>query len=196
MFATLGLAAVTAGAARFIIPHFKGAQQAADVSAGSSTASLGVFDGHESFTTVVEFTAALFGHNLSEEDRTELVDRLKYATSVDSSFSEDYAALERHADRQSAAQGASDFRAASDTQKQAVIDHFMNIDPYGLLPRLLSHVSKQQWQYYRVRWRTIPHLHSVYRHSGVPWRARGYRRWPGIPGQWTDYLSAGPQYPS
>jgi hypothetical protein len=195
MFAFIGFAVVAAGAARFVLPYLKGAQRTGD-GRENAVASLAGVDDHQSLATIVEFTAGLFGHNLSEQDRQELIDRLRYATSIDASFSEDYAELARHADRLSAAQGARSFQRASDTQRQVVIDHFMNIDTHGLFARLLSHVSKSQSQHYRTRWRTIPHLIFVYRHSGVPWRARGYRRWPGIPGVWTEYLSAGPQYPS
>jgi hypothetical protein len=195
LFTLIGFAAVAGGAARFVLPYLKGAQRIGDSRENTAAPVAGVND-HQSLATIVKFTGGLFGHNLSEQDRQELIDRLTYATSIDASFSVDYAELARRADRLSAAQGARSFQLASDAQRQVVINHFMNIDAHGLFARLLSHVSKSQSQHYRTRWRTIPHLIFVYRHSGVPWRARGYRRWPGIPGVWTEYLSAGPQYPS
>jgi hypothetical protein len=42
-----------------------------------------------------------------------------------------------------------------------------------------------------MRSTTVPDIVWLYRYSGAPWRARGYERWPGIPGDWHEYLTAG-----
>jgi hypothetical protein len=46
-----------------------------------------------------------------------------------------------------------------------------------------------------MRGSTIPSLEWLYRHSAAAWRARGYTRWPGIPGDWRETLVAGAPYP-
>ena len=51
----------------------------------------------------------------------------------------------------------------------------------GALSGLKLAVSKSDAALERMRVSTSRHLIRIYRHSGVPWRHRGYATWPGVP---------------
>ncbi|HZO24247.1 MAG TPA: twin-arginine translocation signal domain-containing protein [Steroidobacteraceae bacterium] len=144
---------------------------------------------------VVVFLGALFGRELSEADQRDLSDRLAFAVAAEPRLAEDYEVLAAHLDRFGRKAGATEFLTASDAQRETVIDHVMRIGPPSLVERAWSHLVRSRKLYYQMRFETIPQLQWLYRHSGVPWRARGYTRWQGIPGDWREYTRAGPPYP-
>lgn len=145
--------------------------------------------------TVLAFIGALFGRELSEQDLAELSDRLNYLLSSAAMFNHECAVLVQYLDGLARQRGAATFRSSSAAQKQAMVDKIMQIDPKSILSRVLSRLSGSERDHYRMRWSIVPQLAWVYRNSGAAWRARGYTRWPGIPGDWHDVLAPGPPYP-
>jgi hypothetical protein len=102
--------------------------------------------------------------------------------------------VSRELDRLAHSFGSNSFAATDDARRTAIVLQIMQIDPASLRARLLAHLSPERYQRYRARL-MLPALTWLYRHSGVPWRARGYTRWPGIPGSWREYLKPGNAYP-
>ncbi|HEY3785399.1 MAG TPA: twin-arginine translocation signal domain-containing protein [Steroidobacteraceae bacterium] len=143
----------------------------------------------------VAFLGALFGRELSDADRTELTDRLAFAVRVTPGLSADYEVLARQLDRLARDSGGGQFLKASSAQREAIIDRIMRIEPPSLAERAWAHFVRTRKRYYHMRFETVPQLAWLYRHSGVPWRARGYARWQGIPGDWREYTRAGAPYP-
>jgi hypothetical protein len=145
--------------------------------------------------TVLAFIGALFGKDLSEQDLADLSERLNYLLSSAAMFNHECAVLAQHLDGLALRRGATAFRSSSAAQKQAIVDKIMQIDSKSILSRVLSRLSGSERDYYRMRWSIVPQLAWIYRNSGAAWRARGYTRWPGIPGDWRDVLAPGPPYP-
>jgi hypothetical protein len=146
--------------------------------------------------TLLAFTAALFGHDLTThpEDAADLTDRLANFASVDP-FPRDCAVLEHYLDELAAKRGASSFTACNDSQKDSIVGELMAIDTRSLRARVLSRVSPGMREHYRMRSSTVPLLAWLYRHSAAAWLTRGYSRWPGIAGDWRESLSRGVPYP-
>lgn len=144
---------------------------------------------------VVAFLGTLFGRELSAVDRTELSDRVAFATAATPGLGTDYDFLARHLDRFGEEAGAAGFLAASPAQREAVVERIMSIGPPSVFERVWAHLVHSRKRYYHMRFETVPQLAWLYRHSGVPWRARGYARWPGIPGEWREYTRTGAPYP-
>ncbi len=154
-----------------------------------------VADTKKVLNTTVAFMGTLFGRQLTADDQTELLDRLVYATQRDPSRREYYDLLWQYLNRRARSAGFANFEAADSAGRTAIVDRIMRSDVSPLLSRLLAVVSADRHQLRRIRLAVIPQLAWLYRHSGVPWRARGYTRWPGIPGDWHEYLAAGRPYP-
>ena len=146
-------------------------------------------------TTTIAFMGALFGRALTREDQTELRERLEYAAEHEPSRLRDYAVLASRLDQSARNSGALEFASASTGAQTQILDAMMSIRPETLRARLLSRISAPTARHYRMRSYTIPALSWLYCNSGVAWRARGYERWPGIPGNWREILSAGKPYP-
>lgn len=145
--------------------------------------------------TVLAFVGALFGKELAAGDAADLSDRLKYNFAKDDSFKRDCVFLARYVERQARERGAGALAACTDAQKDAIVDSLMHIDPQSVIARLLSRSVPSEREHYRMRASTIGRLSWIYRHSSAAWRARGYRRWPGVPGDWHEVLEPGAAYP-
>ena len=143
----------------------------------------------------VVFLGVLFGRELHQADREELRERLAYTVEQEPPRLEDYTVLVRHLDRLAIHRGAGSFATANDATQSAVLDEVMRIHPRSLTARVMMRMSQASARHYRMRSATIPALSWLYANSGVAWRARGYRRWPGIPGNWRDVLAPGNPYP-
>jgi hypothetical protein len=145
--------------------------------------------------TLLAFIGALVGRNLSLQDRTELADRLAYMRQYRASLWRDCSVLAAYLDRQAAQDGAGDFAACSASQKATIVDEIMQLPLNSRIAFFLSRFSRAERDFYRMRWSAVPQLAWVYRHSPAAWRARGYRRWPGVRGNWRDVLAPGAPYP-
>jgi hypothetical protein len=145
--------------------------------------------------TLLSFVGALFGRTLSPLDGADLSQRIAYLRNTDAALSHDCTVLAGHLDEQAGEWGAAGFDACSAGQKAAILDRIMRIDEKSKIARLLSHYSRSEREYYRMRWSAVPQLAWLYRHSPVAWRTRGYARWPGVRGDWHDVLSVGASYP-
>lgn len=145
--------------------------------------------------TVVAFIGALNGRELSQWDVTDLLDRLNYRLSYDAGFIDECAVLAQHLENFARARGGASFRACNEAQKDSIVHRIMTIDPTSLASKVLRRFSKGEHDYYRIRWSTIYQLSWIYKQSGVAWRARGYTRWAGIPGNWREILAPGAPYP-
>jgi hypothetical protein len=160
----------------------------ADLSAPAATITR---DMGSTLDTVITFIGALFGRALSDTDSAELRERLAETLSQQPGRAQDYSVLAQQLDRLARDAGAAGFIMANTAQRGGIVDQIMHIDPGATWSRILAHLSPGRRQYYRMRSTTVPDLVWLYRYSGVPWRARGYDRWPGIPGDWHEYLTAG-----
>jgi hypothetical protein len=145
--------------------------------------------------TVLAFIGALFGRDLSAQDIDDLSERLGYRLSADAAFTHECAVLVQYLESLAREQGAATFISCSDMQKEAIVQQVSRISSKSLGARLLSRVSMTARDYYRMRQSTVWQLSWLYRQSGAAWRARGYRRWPGIPGDWREILVPGSPYP-
>lgn len=143
---------------------------------------------------LIAFLGALFGRDLTREDRADLSERLALFT-ADPALGHGCSVLAEHLDRMARGEKARDFMSCEPDAKGRIVDRLMAIDAHSLSARLLSHVSAHLRDYYRMRWSTVPSLEWLYRHSAPAWRARGYTRWPGVPGDWRVTLVPGPPYP-
>jgi hypothetical protein len=90
--------------------------------------------------------------------------------------------------------GAVTFLSCDALGKESIVNQIMTINHRSVFARFMSRVSNDQYDYYRMRSSTVGQLAWVYKQSGVPWRRRGYARWPGVPGDWREILSPGPPY--
>jgi hypothetical protein len=188
--ASVGVALV---AVRAFLPTLRGTHEASDGAPGTAAGDGPALTGaHEPTATMVAFLGTFFDRDFSEEDRLELIDRLSFAMSTDAAVFADYRLLAKHANRLAVAEGARSLASANEVQRHVAIGHLADFDPYSLVSRLMSRMSERYRAYSRIRANIIPSVAWLYRHSGVPWRARGYRRWPGIPGAWTDYVTDQP----
>jgi hypothetical protein len=141
--------------------------------------------------TIVTFMATLFAHDLSTEDTDDLLQRLAESMQQESERGRLYAVLARHLDDAARARAAADFVNANREQRYAILDDVMRIQPASIRSRALAKLSPVSRDYYQMRSRTVPSLAWLYRNSSVPWKARGYRRWPGVPGDWHEILRPG-----
>lgn len=146
-------------------------------------------------TTVLAFIGALFGRELSEPDLADLSDRLGYLFGSGAPYNQERVVLVHYLNGLARSQGATAFSSCNALQKEAIIQQTMKADYESVLSRLLWRVSKYGRDHHRMRRWTVPQLSYLYRHSAAAWRARGYVRWPGIPGDWREILAPGMPYP-
>ncbi len=144
--------------------------------------------------TLLAFTGALMGRNLSEPDRADLSDRLQLFMS-DETLRHDCSVLARHLDDLARKQRAMAFASCSPSQQERIVEQVVLIDPLSMWARVLQRLSRNQRDFYRMRWSTVTMLAWIYRHSPAAWRARGYTRWPGVAGDWRETLAPGAPYP-
>jgi hypothetical protein len=144
--------------------------------------------------SLIAFMGALFGRDLTAEDRADLSDRLALFTE-DAALRHDCSVFADYLDRLAREEHADDFAGCEPTAKQRIVERVMAIDPHSLSARVLAHLSERMRVYYRMRWSIVPSLEWMYRHSAAAWRARGYSRWPGVPGDWRESLVPGLPYP-
>jgi hypothetical protein len=145
--------------------------------------------------TMLAFLGALFGRDLSSLDSADLSDRLDELFTAGGPLLHDAVVLARRLDEGARRQGASGFESCNEAQKERIVEQIMSINPRSLRARVLSHLSRDQRDRYRMRWSIVPQLVWLYRHSAAAWRARGYTRWPGIAGDWHEVLVPGAPYP-
>jgi hypothetical protein len=143
---------------------------------------------------LIAFMGALFGRDLTAEDHTDLSARLALF-STDATLGRDCVVFADHLQALARAENAHDFVSCDPAARQRIVERVMAVDPHSLSARLLAHVSAHMRDLSRMRWSTIPSLAWIYRHSAPAWRARGYSRWPGVPGDWRETLVPGPPYP-
>ena len=146
--------------------------------------------------TLVVFTGALFGVELTVEDRANLSEGFSYAAVEDSGWRDEYRWLAGYADELARGREATGFVAADAAIRSQLIDHIMSVPIRDRRHRMIALVSEQERNRRRFRISTVGHLKRVYLFSGVPWRHRGYQSWPGVPGEWQVYTRPGPGYPS
>lgn len=145
--------------------------------------------------TVLAFMGALFGRVLSARDAADLSDRLNYGFARSKAFTEDCGVLARFLDKSARERGAPSFESCDAAQKDSIVGDLMRIDARSAIARLLSRSAPSERAYYRMRSSTVGRLAWIYRHSSAAWRARGYRRWPGVAGNWHEVLEPGAPYP-
>lgn len=143
---------------------------------------------------MIAFIGALFGRDLTQEDRQELAQRLADAVAESVSLARGCGQLARTLGQIARSVGADTFLAASAVQSQLVVDRLMLEGRPTLKQRVWSKLSGTHREFLHAQSQTIAQLAWLYRHSGAPWRARGYSRCPGVPGNWREVLQAGGAY--
>lgn len=154
------------------------------VEARTRTASGAVRDG------LLAFLGTFYGRELTPEDRADLSERLALFA-ADPALAYDCAVLSHHLDRLARREGASSFANCALDGRERVVERLMAIDPNSARAHVLGKLAVGVRDFYRMRESTIPSLEWLYRHSAAVWRARGYTRWPGIPGDWHEILVPG-----
>jgi hypothetical protein len=144
---------------------------------------------------LLAFVGALFGRDLSALDVEDMSDRLDDLLAAGGILLHDAAVLVRQLDERAKKQGAIGFASCSPSQKAGIVEQVMSIDPKSMRARVWSRLSRNQRDFYRLRWSIVPQLAWLYRHSAAAWRARGYTRWPGVAGDWRETLAPGAPYP-
>ncbi len=144
---------------------------------------------------VADFTGALHGRRLSTEEKGEIAVSLDLAARTDSNWAKEYSNLMRYINHLASGEGASSFQSATELQRSTVLARIMSKPVDSSRSEFLALLSPWERTRRRMRRSTIPQLNWLYRHTGIPWRQRGYRRWPGLPGDSREYTRAGPEYP-
>ena len=142
--------------------------------------------------TLVTFIGALFGQDLTLQDRHELSGLVAFAASADSGWVSEYRWLVSHIDSMTKEAGAESFSSATPELRESVMQHTMSQPTGSFTLRLLAIASGQRLLRRRMSIATIPHLRRIYLASGAPWRRRGYQSWPGVPGDPRVYTQPGP----
>jgi hypothetical protein len=137
--------------------------------------------------TVTEFTAAIFGVTLSDDDRKDLGGRFSYAARKDSGWRNEYRWLSAYLDSLAEDAGLTLFVDVPSEQKEQIMRLALAIDESSRAQRFHAFLRADGKKLMRMRKSTFPHLAYVYQHSGVPWRHRGYKSWPGRPGDRLAY---------
>jgi hypothetical protein len=140
---------------------------------------------------VAVFTGSLFGRTLAEDDLTDLVDRLTFAAQADASWRREYTILADYADALARSAGATSFADAGSGQRERVLARIMGPPVDDRRSALVALVSASERARRLFRHSTLGHLANLYGRSGVPWRQRGYARWPGIGGDAREYTRPG-----
>ena len=138
------------------------------------------------------FVGALVGRKLSPDDTDELVTRLEFAVKHDAGWRSEYSWLARHVDATARKMGATDLVSASLETRDRIVSSTMAISPWSMRSITLGLVSSEERSRRRMIFSTVPHLIALYARSGVPFRARGYASWPGVPGDPREYTKPGP----
>ncbi len=144
---------------------------------------------------LVVFIGALFGRTLTAQDADDLSARLDDLQASDTALNHDCTVLAQYLEALAQNCGADGFEVCNASQQQSIVDEIMRIDFKSYSARLLSRLSREHRDYYRMRWSAVPQLAWIYSHSPAAWRARGYLRWPGVKGDWHDILAPGASYP-
>ena len=149
---------------------------------------------HEELVVVANFAGALAGHRIAPEDVELLAARLMRIAKGSSQRAAQYAEISAFANRRARAlqPGADGFAGATDDVREAVVKRVMTEPRWPGMARLaiLSDDGRTGW---RMRQGVAGHLRDLYRRSPAPWKARGYRGWPGFPADRLDYTRPGPK---
>ncbi len=144
--------------------------------------------------TLVAFTGALYGVSLGEADRDELTQRVEYTAIEDSGWRPEFMWLTKYADSRANALAGKRFLDSSPEDQDRLIQSMMSEPVRGRRQQMVAMVSEQERQRRRFRISTVRQVRRIYQTSGVPWRRRGYRSWPGVPGDPRAYARPGPDY--
>lgn len=147
----------------------------------------------EVITTISLFVGALFGHHLSQDNLLDIVNRVNFSVVEDNGWRDEFSWLSSRLDSMAAQHGATNFRTSSTSQWEEIVTKIMEKIP-PRESRILALFSEQERKRRRMMKSTIPQLVRIYKFSGVPWRYRGYKSWPGVPGDMLEYTKPGPTY--
>lgn len=137
--------------------------------------------------TVTEFTGALVGVSLSDDDRKDLGSRFSYAARKDNGWRKEYRWLSAYLDTLTDDAEGTQFVDARPEKQEQIMKLALAIGESSRAQRLHAFLRPDGRKLLRMRKSTFPHLMYVYRNSSVPWRHRGYRSWPGRPGDRLAY---------
>lgn len=141
--------------------------------------------------TVAIFLGSYFGLDITVEDRSELVERMEYSARANSIYLAEYKMLQHYLDDMASKNNAGLFTAASVDIKEKIIGEFLEKNINAKSSKIRALFSQAERNHRMLRASTLPHINKLYRHSGVPWRHRGYSSWPGVPGDPYDYTRPG-----
>ena len=139
------------------------------------------------FETLIAFLAAFFDTQFADIDVVDLSQRLGYAVRQDSGWRAPYASLAALLDAETGHAGGGRFSDADRTRQSEAYRRLAEVDYGHRGLRLRAFIDSEVGEAAHARQTTIPHLLRLYRHSGVPWRRRGYASWPGVAGDARAY---------
>lgn len=142
--------------------------------------------------TVAFFTNALVGSDVTPENLRELMNRLDFAIKHDSGWKTEYLWLADHANKVAHKMGSKDLASSTLNQRDRIIKQIMDNSTHTLYSRVFGIIPSEERERRRMFYSTVPHLIWIYKHSGVPFRLRGYTSWPGVPGDPLEYTRPGP----
>ena len=142
---------------------------------------------------VANVAGALAGHRVDPEDIDLLATRMMRIAKGSRQRAAQYAEVAAFADRQARAlqAGAAGFVDATDEAREAIIESAMVTPRWRGMARLALLTDDGRTRF-RMRQGIAVHLRDLYRRSPAPWKARGYRGWPGFPADRLDYTRPGP----
>jgi hypothetical protein len=143
---------------------------------------------------LIALLGTLFGRDPAADEVADLTQRLDLLV-TDEALHHRCTVLVRYLDGEARSGGGASFAACDASSRQRIVGRLMAIEPRSFWARLSSKLSRQHRDYYVMKQETVPALGWVYRNSASAWRARGYSRWPGVPGDWRDILTRGADYP-
>jgi len=132
------------------------------------------------------------GKSLSDIDKSDLSSRLDFLTRENSGWLNQTRMLMARLDAIAQSAGATSFLAADKNQQTESVRQLESLRSDLRALRIRSIVSDTARDDLMILTHTIGKLRRLYSLSGVPWRAHGYKSWPGMPGDPRAYTQAGP----
>ena len=140
---------------------------------------------------IILFFAVLFGISFNDTDKSELLHRLTFSTQFDNNWREDYREFTEYLDNLAKSKESKSFsNAPKKLQTDIVSIVISKPNPWSRQRRVRAFLGYEDKTLRKIKVSTVPHLVRLYTMSGVPWRHRGYKSWPGVAGDTFSYTSA------
>ena len=137
------------------------------------------------------FVGAAYGRQFNEVDNKELLGRLHTLVTQDDAWRPRLSWFSAFLDELAIAANEKSFAELSIDERETVVNGVLAHSIDSRRSKVLAFFSADERVRRLSHRATIPRLQRIYLTSGIPWRARGYSRWPGVPGDAREYTRAG-----